>query len=46
MRLDRPPAFMRQFLHQLDVLVINTGNHWSKGKFQEKSVADLHKRKG
>ncbi|KAL9377768.1 hypothetical protein Peur_029103 [Populus x canadensis] len=27
MRLDRPPAFMRQFLHQLDVLVINTGNH-------------------
>ena len=35
MRLDRPPAFMRQFLHQLDVLVINTGNHWSKGKFKK-----------
>jgi hypothetical protein len=26
---------MRQFLHQLDVLVINTGNHWSKGKFKK-----------
>ncbi|CAB4300598.1 unnamed protein product [Prunus armeniaca] len=32
MHLDRPPAFMRQFLHRFDVLVLNTGHHWNRGK--------------
>ncbi|CAK7354830.1 unnamed protein product [Dovyalis caffra] len=35
MHLDRPPTFMRQFLHELDVLVINTRNYWNKGKFKK-----------
>ncbi|KAE9610224.1 hypothetical protein Lal_00006133 [Lupinus albus] len=32
MHLDRPPAFMSQFLHRFDVLVLNTGHHWNRGK--------------
>ncbi|XP_021811928.1 protein trichome birefringence-like 14 isoform X2 [Prunus avium] len=32
MHLDRPPAFMRQFLPRFDVLVLNTGHHWNRGK--------------
>ncbi|KAF9678952.1 hypothetical protein SADUNF_Sadunf07G0089800 [Salix dunnii] len=32
MHLDRAPAFMRQFLHHFDVLVLNTGHHWNRGK--------------
>ncbi|KAF5751785.1 protein trichome birefringence-like 14 isoform X2 [Tripterygium wilfordii] len=32
MHLDRAPAFMRQFLNQFDVLVLNTGHHWNRGK--------------
>ncbi|KAI5384164.1 protein trichome birefringence-like 14 isoform X1 [Lathyrus oleraceus] len=32
MHLDRPPAFMRQFLHRFNVLVLNTGHHWNRGK--------------
>lgn len=32
MHLDRPPAFLRQFLHKIDVLVLNTGHHWNRGK--------------
>lgn len=32
MHLDRPPAFLRQFLHKFDVLVLNTGHHWNRGK--------------
>ncbi|KAG5245076.1 protein trichome birefringence [Salix suchowensis] len=32
MHLDRAPAFMRRFLHQFDVLVLNTGHHWNRGK--------------
>ncbi|KAL6993001.1 Protein trichome birefringence-like 14 [Sarracenia purpurea var. burkii] len=34
MHLDRPPVFLRQFLHQFDVLVLNTGHHWNKGKLR------------
>nr|XP_034890586.1 protein trichome birefringence-like 14 isoform X3 [Populus alba] len=32
MHLDRAPAFMRRFLHRFDVLVLNTGHHWNRGK--------------
>lgn len=32
MHLDRPPAFLQQFLHKIDVLVLNTGHHWNRGK--------------
>ncbi|KAJ8422590.1 hypothetical protein Cgig2_025060 [Carnegiea gigantea] len=33
MHLDRPPAFLRKFLPRLNVLVLNTGHHWSPVKF-------------
>ncbi|KAG2300045.1 hypothetical protein Bca4012_011616 [Brassica carinata] len=32
MHLDRPPAFLRKYLHKIDVLVMNTGHHWNRGK--------------
>ncbi|KAM7513067.1 hypothetical protein LguiB_011942 [Lonicera macranthoides] len=32
MHLDRPPAFLRRFLPKFDVLVLNTGHHWNRGK--------------
>ncbi|OMO56091.1 hypothetical protein COLO4_35791 [Corchorus olitorius] len=32
MHLDRPPAFLRRYLHRFDVLVLNTGHHWNTGK--------------
>lgn len=32
MHLDRPPYFLSRFLHQFDVLVLNTGHHWNRGK--------------
>ncbi|KAL1189086.1 Protein trichome birefringence-like 16 [Cardamine amara subsp. amara] len=32
MHLDRPPAFLRQYLHKINVLVMNTGHHWNRGK--------------
>ncbi|GAV62987.1 PC-Esterase domain-containing protein/PMR5N domain-containing protein, partial [Cephalotus follicularis] len=32
MHLDRPPAFMRQYLHCFDILVLNIGHHWNRGK--------------
>ncbi|XP_038699447.1 protein trichome birefringence-like 16 [Tripterygium wilfordii] len=32
MHLDRPPAFLRQFLHKFHILVLNTGHHWNRGK--------------
>ncbi|KAL2534398.1 Protein trichome birefringence-like 16 [Abeliophyllum distichum] len=32
MHLDRPPAFLNRFLHKFDVLVLNTGHHWNRGK--------------
>ncbi|XP_061362532.1 protein trichome birefringence-like 16 [Gastrolobium bilobum] len=34
MHLDRPPAFLRQFLHKFDALVLNTGHHWNRGKLK------------
>jgi len=32
MHLDRPPAFLKRYLHRFDVLVLNTGHHWNRGK--------------
>lgn len=32
MHLDRPPAFLQRFIHRFDVLVLNTGHHWNRGK--------------
>ncbi|KAK9735505.1 hypothetical protein RND81_04G209600 [Saponaria officinalis] len=32
MHLDRPPSFLVHFLHHFDVLVLNTGHHWNRGK--------------
>ncbi|KAL1566846.1 Protein trichome birefringence-like 16 [Salvia divinorum] len=32
MHLDRPPAFLQRYLHKFDVLVLNTGHHWNRGK--------------
>ncbi|KAK9011816.1 hypothetical protein V6N11_039896 [Hibiscus sabdariffa] len=34
MHLDRPPAFLRRYLHCFDVLVLNTGHHWNRGKLE------------
>ncbi|KAL8243094.1 hypothetical protein R6Q59_009352 [Mikania micrantha] len=32
MHLDRPPAFLKHFLDIIDVLVLNTGHYWNRGK--------------
>lgn len=32
MHLDRPPAFLRRYLHRFNVIVLNTGHHWNRGK--------------
>ncbi|MQL76315.1 hypothetical protein Taro_008705 [Colocasia esculenta] len=32
MHLDRPARFLKRYLHRLDVLVLNTGHHWNRGK--------------
>ncbi|KAH0652399.1 hypothetical protein KY289_030077 [Solanum tuberosum] len=32
MNLDQPPAFLRKYLDQFDVVVLNTGHHWNRGK--------------
>lgn len=32
MHLDRPSAFLSHFLDRFDVLILNTGHHWNRGK--------------
>ncbi|CAL9150032.1 protein trichome birefringence-like 16 [Musa acuminata AAA Group] len=32
MHLDRPTSFLSQNLHRFDVLILNTGHHWNRGK--------------
>ncbi|KAL7141956.1 hypothetical protein ABFS83_08G089500 [Erythranthe nasuta] len=32
MHLDRPPAFLKRFLPEFHVVVLNTGHHWNRGK--------------
>ncbi|XP_015889015.2 protein trichome birefringence-like 16 isoform X1 [Ziziphus jujuba] len=34
LHLDRPATFLRQFIHKFNVLVLNTGHHWNRGKFK------------
>lgn len=34
MHLDRPPRFLHDYLHKFDVLVLNTGHHWNRGKIR------------
>lgn len=34
MHLDRPPSFLKQFLPQFDVVILNTGHHWNRGKLR------------
>ncbi|XP_072978746.1 protein trichome birefringence-like 14 isoform X2 [Typha angustifolia] len=34
MHLDRPAFFLKQYLYRFDVLVLNTGHHWNRGKFR------------
>ncbi|KAJ7545107.1 hypothetical protein O6H91_09G107500 [Diphasiastrum complanatum] len=32
LQLDQPASFLRDYVHKLDVLVLNTGHHWNRGK--------------
>ncbi|XP_077228696.1 protein trichome birefringence-like 14 isoform X2 [Tasmannia lanceolata] len=34
MHLDRPATFLCRYLHSFDVLVLNTGHHWNRGKLK------------
>lgn len=33
LHLDRPVTFLKKYLNNFDVLVLNTGHHWNRGKF-------------
>ncbi|KAL2939796.1 Protein trichome birefringence-like 16 [Bienertia sinuspersici] len=33
MHLDRPPSFLKRYLDRFNVVVLNTGHHWNRGKF-------------
>lgn len=32
MHLDRPPSFLSKYLKKFDVVLLNTGHHWNRGK--------------
>ncbi|XP_047336661.1 protein trichome birefringence-like 16 isoform X2 [Impatiens glandulifera] len=34
MHLDRPPAFLKRFIDRFQVVVLNTGHHWNRGKLK------------
>lgn len=43
MHLDRPAAFIRRYLPRFDVLVLNTGHHWNRGKLtQNRWIMHVH----
>jgi hypothetical protein len=33
LHLDRPVTFLNKYVNSFDVLVLNTGHHWNRGKF-------------
>lgn len=32
MHLDKPPGFLHKFINQFNIVVLNTGHHWNRGK--------------
>ncbi|CAM6093633.1 unnamed protein product [Calypogeia fissa] len=34
MHLDRPASFLKKFFDKIDVIVLNTGHHWNRGKLE------------
>ncbi|KAJ7281182.1 hypothetical protein O6H91_Y366500 [Diphasiastrum complanatum] len=41
LHLDRPSSFLRNYIHKLDAVVLNTGHHWNRGKFIVNKI-ELH----
>ncbi|GJN34069.1 hypothetical protein PR202_gb22706 [Eleusine coracana subsp. coracana] len=35
LHLDRPVTFLKTYVSSFDALVLNTGHHWNRGKFNE-----------